>query len=204
MGSDRRIGHHFLFPGTGYGGSCFPKDVQAIIRTAHDSGMEFPLLNAVEVVNERQKQLLVEKVVKKYGQKLQGRCFSVWGLAFKPRTDDMREAPSIVIIEELLKRGARIEAHDPEALGEARKIFGDRINYHRVNYDALQGADALLVVTDWNEFRRPDFSRMKSLMKSPIIFDGRNLYEHDVLRAQGFAYYPIGRAAVEASAKEQR
>ena len=114
----------------------------------------------------------------------------------------MREAPSIVIIEELLKRGARIEAHDPEALGEARKVFGDRINYHRVNYDALQGADALLIVTDWNEFRRPDFSRMKSLMKSPTIFDGRNLYEHDVMRAQGFAYYPIGRAAVEASVKE--
>jgi UDPglucose 6-dehydrogenase len=204
MGSDRRIGHHFLFPGTGYGGSCFPKDVQAIIRTAHDSGMEFPLLNAVEIVNERQKQLLVEKVVKKYGAKLNGRCFSVWGLAFKPRTDDMREAPSIVIIEELLKRGARIEAHDPEALTEARKIFGERINYHRVNYDALQGADALLVVTDWNEFRRPDFSRMKSLMKTPVIFDGRNLYEHDVMRAQGFDYYPIGRSTVDASASEVR
>jgi UDPglucose 6-dehydrogenase len=197
MGSDRRIGHHFLFPGVGYGGSCFPKDVQAIIRTAHDAGMEFPLLNAVEIVNERQKRLLVEKVVKRYGDKLSGHCFGVWGLAFKPRTDDMREAPSIVIIEELLRRGARIEAHDPEALGEARKVFGDRINYHRVNYDALQGTDALLIVTDWSEFRRPDFSRMKTLMKSPTIFDGRNLYEHDVMRAQGFAYYPIGRAAVE-------
>lgn len=197
MGSDRRIGHHFLFPGTGYGGSCFPKDVQAIIRTAKDAGMEFPLLNAVEVVNERQKQLLVEKVVKKYGPALAGRCFGVWGLAFKPRTDDMREAPSIVIIEELLKRGARIEAHDPEALGEARKVFGDRINYHRVNYDALAGTDALLVVTDWGEFRRPDFARMKSLMKTPVIFDGRNLYEPEVMRAQGFTYYPIGRTAVE-------
>ncbi len=199
MGSDRRIGHHFLFPGTGYGGSCFPKDVQAIIRTAHDAGMEFPLLNAVETVNEKQKHLLVDKVVKKYGAKLGGRCFGVWGLAFKPRTDDMREAPSIVIIEELLKRGARIEAHDPEALGEARKVFGDRINYHRVNYDALPGTDALLVVTDWNEFRRPDFARMKSLMKTPVIFDGRNLYEHDVMQAQGFTYYPIGRSAVEAN-----
>jgi UDPglucose 6-dehydrogenase len=197
MGSDRRIGHHFLFPGTGYGGSCFPKDVQAIIRTAKDAGMEFPLLNAVETVNEKQKHLLVEKVVKKYGAKLDTRCFGVWGLAFKPRTDDMREAPSIVIIEELLKRGARIEAHDPEALGEARKVFGDRINYHRVNYDALQGTDALLIVTDWNEFRRPDFARMKSLMKTPVVFDGRNLYEHDVMRAQGFTYYPIGRTAVE-------
>ena len=149
-------------------------------------------------MNEKQKHLLVEKVVKKYGDKLAGRCFGVWGLAFKPRTDDMREAPSIVIIEQLLKRGARIEAHDPEALGEARKVFGDRINYHRVNYDALPGADALLIVTDWNEFRRPDFSRMKALMKSATIFDGRNLYEHDVMRSQGFSYYPIGRAAVEA------
>jgi len=201
MGSDSRIGHQFLFPGTGYGGSCFPKDVQAIIRTAKDAGMEFPLLNAVELVNERQKHLLVDKVLKKYGEKLAGRCFGVWGLAFKPRTDDMREAPSIVIIEELLKRGARIEAHDPEALGEARKVFGDRINYHRVNYDALQDADALLIVTDWSEFRRPDFDRMKGLMKSPTIFDGRNLYDHDVMRAQGFTYYPIGRAAVEASAE---
>ena len=197
MGSDRRIGHHFLFPGTGYGGSCFPKDVQAIIRTAKDAGMEFPLLNAVELVNERQKQLLVEKVVRKYGPTLAGRRFSVWGLAFKPRTDDMREAPSIVIIEELLKRGARIEAHDPEALGEARKVFGDRISYHRVNYDALADADALLIVTEWSEFRRPDFPRMKSLMKSPVIFDGRNLYEQDVMRAHGFTYYPIGRTAVE-------
>jgi UDPglucose 6-dehydrogenase len=176
--------------------------VQAIIRTARDADLEFPLLNAVEVVNERQKQLLVEKVVRKYGDKLAGRSFGVWGLAFKPRTDDMREAPSIVIIEELLKRGARIEAHDPEALGEARKAFGDRINYHRVNYDALPGTDALLIVTDWSEFRRPDFSRMKTLMKSPTIFDGRNLYEHDVMRAQGFAYYPIGRAAVEVAPVE--
>ncbi|MCC6848514.1 MAG: UDP-glucose/GDP-mannose dehydrogenase family protein [Deltaproteobacteria bacterium] len=197
MGSDRRIGHHFLFPGTGYGGSCFPKDVQAIIRTARDAGMEFPLLNAVEIVNERQKQLLVEKVVRRFGPVLAGRRFGVWGLAFKPRTDDMREAPSIVVIEELLKRGARVEAHDPEALGEARKVFGDRINYHRVNYDALNGVDALLVVTDWGEFRRPDFARMKASMKTPIIFDGRNLYEPEVMRAQGFTYYPIGRVAVE-------
>ena len=197
MGSDRRINHHFLFPGVGYGGSCFPKDVQAIIRTARDAGLEFPLLNAVEAVNERQKQLLVGKVVRRFGESLAGRRFALWGLAFKPRTDDMREAPSIVIIEELLKRGARIEAHDPEALSEARKFFGDRINYHRVNYDALEGADALLIVTDWNEFRRPDFSRMKTLLKTPVIFDGRNLYEQAVMRAQGFTYYPIGRTSVE-------
>jgi UDPglucose 6-dehydrogenase len=199
MGSDRRIGHHFLFPGVGYGGSCFPKDVQAIIRTAQENDLAFPLLTAVEEVNERQKHFLVEKVVRRFGEDLRTHRFAIWGLAFKPRTDDMREAPSIVVIEELLRRGARIEAHDPEALGEARKMFGDRVNYHRLNYDALQGADALLIVTDWNEFRRPDFPRMRSLMKTPLIFDGRNLYEHDVMREQGFSYFPIGRTTVEAA-----
>jgi UDPglucose 6-dehydrogenase len=197
MGFDRRIGHHFLFPGVGYGGSCFPKDVQAIIRTAHENGLSFPLLNAVEEVNERQKHLLVEKVVRRFGEDLRPFRFAVWGLAFKPRTDDMREAPSIVVIEQLLQRGARVEAHDPESLNEARKVFGDRITYHRLNYDALEGADALLIVTDWNEFRRPDFARMRQLMKTPLVFDGRNLYEHDVMREQGFAYYPIGRTPVE-------
>ncbi len=197
MGSDRRIGHHFLFPGVGYGGSCFPKDVQAIIRTAHEHGLTFPLLNAVEDVNERQKFLLVDKVVRHFGEHLAGRRFALWGLAFKPRTDDMREAPSIVVIEELLTRGAQVEVHDPEALSEARKIFGERVKYHRLNYDALEGADALLIVTDWNEFRRPDFPRMRGLMRTPLIFDGRNLYEHDVMRQHGFAYYPIGRAPVE-------
>jgi UDPglucose 6-dehydrogenase len=197
MGFDRRIGHHFLFPGVGYGGSCFPKDVQAIIRTAHENGLGFPLLNAVEEVNERQKHLLVEKVVRRFGEDLRPFRFAIWGLAFKPRTDDMREAPSIVIIEELLRRGARVEAHDPESLGEARKVFGDRINYHRVNYDALAGVDALLVVTDWNEFRRPDFTRMRELMKTPLIFDGRNLYELDAIREQGFSYYSIGRRSIE-------
>jgi UDPglucose 6-dehydrogenase len=198
MGSDRRIGHHFLFPGAGYGGSCFPKDVQAIIRTAKENGLPFPLLNSVEKVNERQKRLLVEKVVQRFGEELRGYRFAIWGLAFKPRTDDMREAPSIVIIEELLRRGARIEAHDPESLNEARKVFADRITYHRLNYDALEGADALLIVTDWNEFRRPDFARMRQLMKTPLIFDGRNLYDHDAMREQGFAYFPIGRAPIEA------
>ncbi len=197
MGSDRRIGHHFLFPGVGYGGSCFPKDVQAIIRTAHENGLEFPLLNAVEHVNEKQKHLLVEKVVKHFGDDLENRRFAIWGLAFKPRTDDMREAPSIVVIEELLRRGAVVEAHDPEALNEARKVFADRIRYHRLNYDALEGADALLVITDWNEFRRPDFKRMRELMRTPVIFDGRNLYDHDALREHGFTYYPIGRPALE-------
>jgi UDPglucose 6-dehydrogenase len=193
---DRRIGHHFLFPGVGYGGSCFPKDVKAVIHSAHEHGMEFPLLNAVEDVNEAQKRRLVEKVVHEFGASLAGRRFAVWGLAFKPRTDDMREAPAVTIVEGLLARGAAIAVHDPEALGEARKLFGDRVTYHRVNYEALQDADALLIVTEWNEFRRPDFSRMKRLLRRPIIFDGRNLYEPDVMREQGFTYFPIGRAAV--------
>ena len=197
MGFDRRIGHHFLFPGAGYGGSCFPKDVKAIIRTAREHDLGFPLLNAVEDVNERQKHLLAEKIVALFGPDLKTRRFAVWGLAFKPRTDDMREAPSIVIIEDLLRRGARIEAHDPEALAVARGVFGDRVHYHRLNYDALEGVDALVIVTDWNEFRRPDFQRIRDLMRTPVIVDGRNLYEHDTMRRHGFAYYPIGRAAVE-------
>src|SRR5262245_54681202 len=198
IGYDRRIGHHFLFPGVGYGGSCFPKDVKAVIHSARQHGMEFPLLSAVEDVNETQKRRLVEKVTAEFGENLRGRRFAVWGLAFKPRTDDMREAPSITIVEGLLGRGAEIAAHDPAALAEARKHFGDRVTYHRVNYDALRDADALLIVTEWNEFRRPDFPRMKRLLKRAVIFDGRNLYEPEVMRAQGFTYHPIGRAAVRA------
>ncbi len=196
IGYDRRIGHHFLFPGVGYGGSCFPKDVKAVIRTAHEQGMEFPLLNAVEEVNEAQKRRLVDKVVERFGADLSGRRMAVWGLAFKPRTDDMREAPSLTIVEGLLARGASVAVHDPEALNEARKAFGDRVTYHRVNYDALKDADALLIVTEWNEFRRPDFPRMKQLLRQPVIFDGRNLYDIEVMRACGFTYLPIGRAIV--------
>jgi UDPglucose 6-dehydrogenase len=193
---DRRIGHHFLFPGVGYGGSCFPKDVQAVIHTAHEHGMKFPLLNAVEEVNDAQKRRLVEKVVGEFGEQLAGRRFAVWGLAFKPKTDDMREAPSLTVIEGLLERGAAVAVHDPEALGVARSVFGDRVTYHRVNYDALEGADALLIVTEWNEFRRPDFARMKQLMRRPLILDGRNLYEPEVMREHGFTYLPIGRKVV--------
>jgi UDPglucose 6-dehydrogenase len=155
--------------------------------------MKFPLLNAVEDVNEAQKKRLVEKVVDEFGEKLTGHRFAVWGLAFKPRTDDMREAPSITVVEGLLARGATVAVHDPEALGEARKAFGDRVTYHRVNYDALEGADAVLIVTEWNEFRRPDFPRMKALLRRPIIFDGRNLYDPEVMREHGFTYLPIGR-----------
>ncbi len=198
VGYDRRIGHHFLFPGVGYGGSCFPKDVQAIIHTARERGMKFPLLGGVEEVNDGQKRRLVEKVVAEFGNELHGKRFAIWGLAFKPRTDDMREAPAIVVINGLLERGAELAVHDPEALAQAKRVFGDRVTYHRVNYDALAGADALLVVTEWSEFRRPDFDRMKQLMRRPLIFDGRNIYEPDVMREHGFTYVPIGRAPVRA------
>src|SRR5882724_262134 len=198
VGYDRRIGHHFLFPGVGYGGSCFPKDVQAIIHTAHDAGMRFPLLGGVEEVNDAQKRRLVEKVTAEFGEDLRGKRFAIWGLAFKPRTDDMREAPAIVVVNGLLDRGAEVAVHDPEALAQAKRVFGDRVAYHRVNYEALAGVDALLVVTEWNEFRRPDFDRMKQLMRRPLIFDGRNIYEPDVMREHGFTYVPIGRAAVRA------
>jgi UDPglucose 6-dehydrogenase len=198
IGYDRRIGHHFLFPGVGYGGSCFPKDVQAAIHTAHENGMRFPLLGAVEEVNDAQKRRLVEKVVGEFGDDLRGKRFAVWGLAFKPRTDDMREAPAIVVINGLLERGADVAVHDPEALAHAKRVFGDRVTYHRVNYDALRGADALIVVTEWSEFRRPDFDRMRKLLKRPLIFDGRNIYEPDVMREHGFTYVPIGRAVVRA------
>jgi UDPglucose 6-dehydrogenase len=182
----------------GYGGSCFPKDVKAIIHTATEKGMGFPLLNAVEAVNEAQKSRLVEKVVAEFGENLRGRRFAVWGLAFKPRTDDMREAPSITITEGLLARGASVAVHDPEALGEARKVFGERVTYHRVNYDALADADAVLIVTEWNEFRRPDFERMKSLLKTPVIIDGRNVYDPDVMEQHGFTYLSMGRRPVRA------
>src|SRR5581483_5610397 len=177
IGSDRRIGPHFLFPGVGYGGSCFPKDIHAIISTAQDNQLDFTLLRAVEEVNDRQKRVLVGRVLDHYGGDVAGRRFAIWGLAFKPRTDDMREAPSLVIVDRLLAAGAQVAVHDPEAMGEARKALGNRVTYHKVNYEALEGTDALIIVTEWNEFRRPDFERMKKLMKSPVIFDGRNVYE---------------------------
>jgi len=158
--------------------------------------MPFPLLSAVEEVNDGQKRRLVEKVAAEFGDDLSGKRFAIWGLAFKPRTDDMREAPAIVVINGLLERGAEVAVHDPEALAQAKRVFGDRVTYHRVNYEALAGADALIVVTEWNEFRRPDFERMKQLMRRPIIFDGRNIYEPEVMREHGFTYVSIGRAPV--------
>jgi UDPglucose 6-dehydrogenase len=194
VGFDQRIGH--LFPGVGYGGSCFPKDVKAVIRSAEAHGLDFKLLRAVEEVNEHQKHTLVDKVVAHFGGRLCGMHFGIWGLAFKPRTDDMREAPALTVIEALLQAGAEVHAHDPEALAEAQRIFGSRVHYHRVNYDALRGADALLVITEWNEFRRPDFERMRQLMKQPVVFDGRNIYDPDEMRELGFTYYSVGRCAV--------
>jgi UDPglucose 6-dehydrogenase len=191
IGMDRRIGPHFIFPGVGYGGSCFPKDIRAMIAMG-EPGLDMALLKAVEGVNEGQKRALVRKVMRHFGQQLTGRTFALWGLSFKPRTDDMRDAPSIVVVESLLKAGAEIQAHDPEAMDEARKIFGERIRYYRRNYDALKGADALLILTEWNEFRRPNFQSIKEQLKDPVIFDGRNIYDPQELRKLGFIYYSIG------------
>ncbi|QRK12723.1 UDP-glucose/GDP-mannose dehydrogenase family protein [Archangium violaceum] len=192
MGADKRIGYPFLFPGVGYGGSCFPKDVKALVAKGREQGLELDLLRAVERTNERQKKLLVQKALKHFGS-LEGRSFAVWGLAFKPKTDDMREAPSVEVIEGLLAKGAKVSAHDPVAEHTARRVLGDRIRYTNVPYEALEGADALFVVTEWNEFRHPDFERMKALMKTPVIFDGRNIYDPDRMRDMGFTYMGLGR-----------
>jgi UDPglucose 6-dehydrogenase len=196
VGADRRIGQHFLFPGIGYGGSCFPKDVQAMIHTAEQYGLDSAMLRAVDAVNDRQKHVLVHKVKARFGENLRGKTFAIWGLSFKPRTDDMREAPSLTVVEGLLDAGATVRVHDPEALREARRYFTERVSYHEINYDALDGADALLILTEWNEFRRPAFARMKSLLKQPVIFDGRNLYEPADMAELGFVYHSIGRSLV--------
>lgn len=192
MGADKRIGYPFLFPGVGYGGSCFPKDVKAIITTARENGLEFELLRAVERTNEKQKKILVGKALKHFGN-LDGKTFAVWGLAFKPKTDDMREAPSIEVIEGLTGKGAKVKAFDPVATETAKRALRDRCQYMERPYDALEGADALFVVTEWNDFRNVDFARMKALMKQPVVFDGRNIYSPAKLREAGFTYYGIGR-----------
>ncbi len=196
LGSDKRIGSSFLFPGIGYGGSCFPKDVQALIHTATEHNMDFALLRAAEVVNARQKRLIPSRVKQHFGEDLTGRSFAIWGLAFKPRTDDMREAPALVVIEELLQAGAKCQVHDPEALENARKYLGDRVTYHKTNYEALKGADALLILTEWNEFRHPNFQRIKAELKQPVIFDGRNLYDPDLMKALDLRYYSVGRRPI--------
>lgn len=198
IGSDSRIGYDFLFPGVGYGGSCFPKDVKALVKTAEENNYNFGLLKAVEEVNELQKLILTDKILLCLGDStcskpLEGKIIAIWGLSFKPRTDDMREAPSVVIIERLLEMGAKVCAHDPEAIKEAKKIFGERITYNSNQYEILKGADALAIVTEWNEYRTPDFERMKSLLNRSLIFDGRNLYEPSRIKETGFEYLPIGR-----------
>ena len=196
VATDSRIGPAFLFPGVGYGGSCFPKDVQAIVKFAADKKYRFRLLEAVEAVNKSQKERLLTKLDSVFGKTpnaLQGKTIGVWGLAFKPRTDDMREAPAVPIIEGLLARGAKVVAYDPEATSVARGIFGSKIKYAPHAYEALDGVDALLIVTEWNEFREPDFARMKKAMRQPLILDGRNLYQPGQVRGLGFTYHSIGR-----------
>ena len=193
ISTDTRIGNKFLFPGIGFGGSCFPKDVNALIKIAEDSGSEFSILKAVDKVNKVQKEKFVQKIIKYFNNELKDKIIAVWGLAFKPKTNDMREAPSITIIEELLKCGAKIQAYDPKAIESARKIFGDKIEYSKSSYDALKNADGLLLLTEWNEFRRPDLEKLKDLMKTPVIFDGRNQYEKTRLENRGIKYFSIGR-----------
>src|SRR3954468_13125473 len=195
IGSDARIGYHFIYPGLGYGGSCFPKDVQALGRSARGVGYEAKLLDAVEAVNKAQKQVLFDKMTHHYGGNFTGKTFAVWGLAFKPGTDDMREAPSRVLLEALWKAGAKVRAFDPAAAKEAKRIWGDRadLTVTARAREALDGADALVIVTEWKEFRSPDFDHLKKTLKAPVIFDGRNLYDPVAMKKQGFKYYAIGR-----------
>jgi len=195
IGSDPRIGWHFLYAGCGYGGSCFPKDVQALIRTSNAVGQPMQVLQAVEAANDRQKHVLVDKIIGRFGDDLSGKRFALWGLAFKPQTDDMREAPSRVIIEELFKRGASVTAYDPVAMHEAKRIFGDetRLAFADQPMSALEGADALVIVTEWKEFRSPDFNTIKAKLKSPVIIDGRNIFSPELPRAAGLEYFGIGR-----------
>lgn len=195
IGSDPRIGYHFLYAGCGYGGSCFPKDVQALRRTAQEMGVKLRVLDAVEAANDYQKQVLLHKLIARFGEDLEGRRFGLWGLAFKPNTDDMREAPSRTLLQGLWERGATVSAYDPAAMEETRRIYGERADLQLVDspMDALKGADALIIVTEWKVFRSPNFETMKTLLKHPVIFDGRNLYDPKAMRAAGYEYFPIGR-----------
>jgi UDPglucose 6-dehydrogenase len=196
MGSDSRIGKRFLFPGVGYGGSCFPKDVQALAKTAAENKYEFRILDAVMSVNDQQRFLLAKKIKAHFGSDLKGKTIAIWGLAFKPNTDDIREAPALYIIEELLEAGAQIRVFDPEAMENVKKIFGDRLIYCTDQYETLIEADALAIVTEWSVFRTPSFQVLKQLLKNPLIFDGRNLYDLEAMAEQGFQYLSIGRNPV--------
>lgn len=196
IGHDQRIGFAFLFPGVGYGGSCFPKDVRALMAMGQANEQDLALMKAVDVVNNRQKTILLEKIEQHFGPRLEGARIAIWGLAFKPRTDDVREAPALELIEKLLARGAKLVVHDPEALENVQRDYGQRLAYRQAPFDALQDADCLVIMTEWEEFRHPDFERMRGLLKSPVIFDGRNLFEPERMRELGFTYHSIGRQSV--------
>ena len=193
ISTDSRIGNKFLFPGLGYGGSCFPKDVKALIKTGEDYGIDMSIIKSADNTNKKQRELFVEKITKIFGKDLSGKTFGVWGLAFKPKTDDMREAPAITIINALLKLGAKIKCYDPKAMNLAKRIFKDSVEYCSSSYDALKDADAMLLMTEWNEFRRPDFERIKKLLKHAIIFDGRNQYNRERLKEQDIKYIQVGK-----------
>ena len=193
IGSDSRIGKRFLFPGVGYGGSCFPKDVIALINTANENKYDFKILKSVYDVNKKQVELFFDKIINHFNKKLAGKHFAVWGLAFKPNTDDVREAPAIALIKKLLKEKASVSAYDPEAIETSKAILGDSIEYVENSYEALENADALITITEWNEFRNPNFDKISSSLKSPVIFDGRNLYDPDKMEELNFTYYSVGR-----------
>lgn len=197
IGHDRRIGFQFLFPGVGYGGSCFPKDVRALADMARKVGLEPRMLDAVDAVNNHQKHVLIEKLKQQFSGKLSGLTLAIWGLAFKPRTDDIREAPALVLIDHMLAAGCRLQVHDPEAMKNVQQLYGDKLKYANTPLDALEGADALCINTEWGDFRNPDFEEMKRRLRLPIIFDGRNLYEPETMRGHGFIYHSIGRVPVQ-------
>jgi UDPglucose 6-dehydrogenase len=197
IGHDSRIGFAFLFPGVGYGGSCFPKDVRALLAMAREHNIDPHVLAAVDAVNGCQKTVLLDRIVRHFDGDLQGRTLAIWGLAFKPRTDDVREAPALALIDRLLEHGAKLQVHDPVAIDNVRRQYGDKLRYENRPNDALNGAEALVIMTEWKEFQHPDFQKMRARMKAPVIFDGRNLYEPAVIRAAGFTYHSIGRASVE-------
>ena len=193
MCADSRIGTKFLYPGLGYGGSCFPKDVKALIKTAKDNNCDCMMIESADNINKKQRLIFIDKILKRFGDDLTDKTFALWGLAFKPKTNDMREAPSITIINALLSKGAKIKAYDPKAYDSAKIIFGEKIEYGESSYSILKEAEALLLLTEWNEFRTPDFDKIKSELKNPVIFDGRNQYDEKLLESLGFEYYQVGK-----------
>jgi UDPglucose 6-dehydrogenase len=203
IGSDDRIGKRFLFPGIGYGGSCFPKDVQALVKSSNEVGYDFQILNAVMDVNEKQKLHLLPKIKRYFKDNLKGKRFALWGLAFKPNTDDIREAPALYIIDELMKEGASVCAYDPEAMNNVRALLGDKVQFAENQYDCLEGADALIIATEWNEFRTPNFLKIVTALKNKVIFDGRNLFETDAIKELGFYYESVGRAVADPADKHK-